>query len=331
MKSYLYLCALFLTTACSPTDDYEGNELIDSPELLEWIEPIDTLEVIETNFWTAKVDSFHFPFYMSPIHGGVEFFGREYNFVRIENGTISFSGCAKGHEFDFSALINRITEDSLILEFIEGNTRTLPVGSILYFKNDREFFHEDFKLQTVSYSATNPMSTSQLVSIEFNEDNYYIHLKNNSSRSNNDSFKQGEMTSDFFEQAKEHLSKIRLSKIEDNPIDPEFIAPFNLLVEYNGKTETLEGDKLSMPPRFDNFISFIEDEKPQQPCDTTTILENFFNAILNGEFHESLDKIDYHKFKVKELKLDPRFKEPEIMEVYVIDVIEEIEVESIDY
>ncbi|NOQ73411.1 MAG: hypothetical protein GQ574_15505 [Crocinitomix sp.] len=296
------LIIIFTLILFSCTDD--NRSVSDSTPFIEqieysWTPPIDTLNVIEENFWEARVDSIEIPSYLYPSFGSNFIFGYEYLWLELKGDTLVFTHCQQGSKYEFGAVISLVTEDSLILTFSDDNEFGLKAGSQLIFDNDRKYFHEDFRLEKISYSTADPMQHRHSFSVEFDSIKFIYKSRYFNGGSDVVSCHQGATPAKLFNDVQEILSKIQLYQVFKGPKEIDFLDPFKLLVIHNDTTEKIEGYKYALHPRLANLLDRLESGGPRN--------HDFLEMLRFSLAGDDLEKLNDYSFKVGEIQITNDF------------------------
>ena len=296
----------------SLSDQYENDGIMET----QWTPPIDTLNVIQENYWEARLEAVEGPIYLYPLHFSNKIFGFEYNDLETSGDTLFFGRCYEGKEHEFKTIISRITEDSLILTFVNENEFLMPIGSQLAFRNDRKDFQEGYDLEKISFTTADPFMNRSCFSVEFDSSTFIYKDRYINGGGDQTNCHKGETPKTLFEDVQEMLSKINLATTFTGVNkDRLYLEPYKLLVKHNGKTEQIEGNKFRLHPRMVMLLDRIESGGPRN----REFLEMLGFSLASDP---ELTRLTDHKFEVGEILIVNEF--PEIIEDEV-EPTEEIE------
>ncbi|UKN03693.1 hypothetical protein K6119_09225 [Paracrocinitomix mangrovi] len=296
MKPWYIILSIILVACSGNTDADDGNQEQNIIMDEVWVPPIDTMEVIEENYWEANTDLFNRPIYLFPTLGSTEIFGKEFHSLFLEGDSLVFYNCNDGDKYDFKARIIRVTEDSLELKFVEEN-EFIPIGSLLSFENDKKYFHKDFNLQKISYSMADPLQQRYSFSVEFDSTTFVYKEAYVNGGGEGFNCHKASTPKELFADVEEMLSQLQLSRVFVPTKDVEFYEPYKLLIEYNGKSEKIEGYKYALNPRLRQVIKRIEAGGPRNH----EFLE-MLGFMLPGD--EELTRLKDYRFEVGEIELE---------------------------
>lgn len=282
------------------TEDQMIEEMVQN-----YVEPVDTLELIEENFWMSDLNERKSaPLFINPVGSDLMVFRKVYSDYGLKNDSLDLRAYKNGTHHRTAFKIMAIDSKSLTLKVDGENVR---------FAHDQSFINPH-KIKTISYSLTDAEKARHSLNVELNASDYKMRTAH---------IHHGIIEKYYRRKAPEGLLDAmneKLSHIDfDNAVFdygegyPDFVLDdeFELVIHYeNGKKIHLKSSKKVLNPRFSALIDLVENTNK---FEKTKGYNGPFSKLLGLHFSEP-DRVKKLSFLTNEVKIKPSFPEPIIIE-----------------